>query len=357
MNPRQGRALKWGCPLPTDSFSTGALPNFSTIFSGSVVPECLPGRVYPLLILRCALTDFLSSSPLPVITSLLSPSLKADNGSSLHVSVPAWVEFLHRETRLGQLAFLVAVRPAAPTSSPPARPAPGAASSSSPSTSSTASKPSPAGVAPATAVAAAAAGSAGDDATAAANGSEASLDATSDSANGTTSPTKPVVAAGGSAAGGGAAEGGGDSFVSPSRVSKPPPPPRSPALPRPEAWTCVRTNRDLGGAVQTYRESVGARTATVGSWQPKPRPRVVRHMGMADQVGVCEREISCGNPSHLPFVSAWLDLVYSCVCLSRQARFCSEDIARWHAFHATILVRPKLVCTDQHTDLLTTCVR
>lgn len=49
------------------------------------------------------------------------------------------------------------------------------------------------------------------------------------------------------------------------------------------AWTCVRTGRDLSGVVQMYRESVAAYVEE-GLWQSRARPRVLRHMGTADQV-------------------------------------------------------------------------
>lgn len=238
--------------------------------------------VYPLLFLAvpCQNQSFSHETP-SLTTVLLSPSSKTEDVSSLVVSVPAWVEFLHRETRRGQLAFLVAVRATAPPPSPrTASPAAVAASSPSAPTGTTATKPSLASVTAAVA-ATDATGAAAATAAAAAAGPETPVSAASDNTANTASPAKTAVAA----ATGGAAEGGDDSTASPARAAKPPPPP-SPALPRPPAWTCVRTNRELGGAVQAYRESVGASTAaTAGSWQPRPRPRVIRHMGMADQVG------------------------------------------------------------------------
>lgn len=199
--------------------------------------------------------------------------------------MPAWIEFLHRETRRGQLAFLMAVRATVP-------PPPGAAAASSslsPPPREIQSRPSSA-TPPASSPAAADGAAVSPEAPSRA---KAALAAASDGTAGAAWPTKQGAAAAAGASGrdgaaaggaGSAAEVGGVSFASaPQQTSRPPP--ASPPAARPPAWSCVRTNRDLEGAVQAYRESLGAAsTSAAGSWQPKARPRIIRHMGIADQV-------------------------------------------------------------------------
>eukprot|EP00752_Nemacystus_decipiens_P007824 g6989.t1 len=176
----------------------------------------------------------------------------SDSPSSLHVGVPAWVEFLHRGRRQGQLAFLLAVHAVPPAT------APASTSMSSPSTSAASTKPSTAAAAAAAAAATAAAAT-------------DNSPATNDSAGTATTPSKAAAASGPTAATSNPAAGNGDG-------SPMPPPGRA----KPPSWTCLRTGRELSGVVQAYRENVGASVAE-GSWRPKPRPRVMKHMGTADQ--------------------------------------------------------------------------
>ncbi|CAM9772340.1 unnamed protein product, partial [Ectocarpus sp. 13 AM-2016] len=170
--------------------------------------------------------------------------------TSLRVRVPAWVEFLHRERRQGQLAFLLAVHATVP-------PPPSSVSSSPPPTT------------PMSATTAAADKT--SEPSEAAAGS-AVVGTPSDNPTSSGSPTKTAVAA---------APGDGAS-VSPSREKEPPTP----------AWTCVKTGRELSGAVQAFRENVAGSVAA-GTWRPRPRPRVIKHMGTADQsVRLLNHEIS-----------------------------------------------------------------
>lgn len=165
----------------------------------------------------------------------------SDHVTSLRVSVPAWVEFLHRERRQGQLAFLLSVHATVP-----------------PPPSSTLSSPPPT----ASMCATTAAADKTSESSEAAAGS-ASVGTPADNATSSGSPTKAAVAA---------VPGDGAS-VSPSRGKQPPAP----------AWTCVKTGRELSGAVQAFRENVAGSVAA-GTWRPRPRPRVIKHMGTADQV-------------------------------------------------------------------------
>ncbi|CAM9718290.1 unnamed protein product, partial [Ectocarpus fasciculatus] len=173
-----------------------------------------------------------------------------DHVTSLRVRVPAWVEFLHRERRQGQLAFLLSVHATVP-----------------PPPSSTLSSPPPTASMSATT---AAAGKTSESSEAAAG--SASVGTPADNATSSGSPTKAAVAA---------VPGDGAS-VSPSRGKQPPAP----------AWTCVKTGRELSGAVQAFRENVAGSVAA-GTWRPRPRPRVIKHMGTADQsVRLLNHEIS-----------------------------------------------------------------
>ncbi|CAN0079411.1 unnamed protein product [Pylaiella littoralis] len=215
--------------------------------------------------------------------------------ASLRVSVPAWVEFLHRGRRQGQLAFLLAVRPTVPDSAAaaaaPAAPAAAVPSSlSSDATHSMSSSSASGG-----------GGGGGGDGRAAAAAAAAA-------ATGSTSAVGKPSNAGASAGAGAGAHAGADistnatpstKATEPAAAARADSSPASPSFakppstpPPPPSWTCVRTGRELSGIVQAYRESIAGSTAA-GSWLPKPRPRVIRHMGTADQsVQLLSHEVS-----------------------------------------------------------------
>lgn len=180
----------------------------------------------------------------------------SEHVSSLRVEVPAWVEFLHRGRHQGQLAFIVSVRavPRVTASNLAAR-------GSSVSTSDSAVEIPE--FTPALAV---------DDKAARSTAAAAADACEEDPAN---------------REGDGDGDGDVASFpesgvfdsVSSGSAAGPGPGGASTAA----AWTCVRTGRDLSGVVQMYRESIAAHVKE-GLWESRARPRVLRHMGTADQV-------------------------------------------------------------------------
>lgn len=177
------------------------------------------------------------------------------------------MEFLHRGRRQGQLAFLLAVNSTVPDSAAPA--APSWSSPSSDAAPSISSFSSAGGVGAAAATDGTGAVGKPSKTTGDGAGAGADADAVADMSANATASTKPSKIAAD-----GAMERGDGSLASPSLARLPSPPP---------AWICVRTGRELSGVVQAYRESVAGSVAA-GSWLSKPRPRVIGHMGTADQV-------------------------------------------------------------------------
>lgn len=185
----------------------------------------------------------------------------SDKVSSLRVGVPAWVEFLHRGRRQGQLAFVVSVN-AVPLDSTPHL--------------------------------SSATSAAGDDVSTIPNITAAYADMNDDLSS---TPQSRAGATDGKAT---ATKPGDGSMVSPPvptptgdiRSAVPPgvTPPAEPVVAA-TMWTCLRTGRELSGVVQSFRESVEAHVKRGGQWQGRARPRVLRHMGTADQAREFEQTL------------------------------------------------------------------
>lgn len=163
--------------------------------------------------------------------------------SFLQVGVPAWVEFLNRETRQGQLAFIVSVRGTPLNSS--TNVIAGSSLQFNKSKSEGSKSAPPAG-----------------------SGEVDDISPPPPLNRGSSVPVSSIKPTADTGEVGNAGSSAG--AVGP-------------------AWTCLRTWRELSAVVHMYRRCVETYVREGGQWQARERPRVLKHMGTADQVGPHER--------------------------------------------------------------------